>query len=191
MLPIPALNDPKLFRRRTGDLKHSISQAVGPTETDHRDDSSRSDELLEPFETVPRIDVVQHRARGNDVERSRFEICGEYVTTDELGSCRCSRVRSGALDAGNVRIDTGDEEATVGEVERQQSVTTADIERRPCCGRHSLEEDPVIVDVQVPACVSTTHAQILPPRCAWATDPPSREQSRAPSADRDVPISRG
>lgn len=128
-------------------------------EANDREHPTRTDQLPHPAQTALGIHVVEHRARRHHVERGRLERVCEHISTNERGPIRRVRVSPRTFDARSVRINSDDVDSAGREIERQQPVATADIERVRRLGWDGVQHDSVVVDVQVPTDLPVRHTR--------------------------------
>jgi hypothetical protein len=127
-----------------------VGDRGGTGEPHHRDEATGTDERAHSFQGSLGVGVVEHGDRGDHVERARLERMGQDVADDETRPPARPAVAYSALDGCRVDIDAGHLEPAVGEIERQQPITRADVERGAGVRRESVEHDAVVVDVPVP-----------------------------------------
>ena len=147
MLPVAPVQLRGPFQRHARNRASAIAEARGPRETDDRKHATRPHKFPHTADASFSIDVMKHRYRRDQIEGAILQREGEEVVDDKACRVACTAVGSSSANARRIRVQAGDEQPAVGDVERQQTVAASNIESGASEDVPLLVEVPVVIPV--------------------------------------------
>ena len=152
---------------RVGERRVRKIPPLACSESDNRHDSSGPDQLRKPGQPFFVVDLMQGRNRYNRVERTRFERRREHIGVepfDALSTVALSR----AAEHARIRVEPDDvANAGVGQLCREDAVTTSDVEHALRVAGDHRENQRVVMNIRIPEHETSLSLLITNPRSVF------------------------